>query len=271
MGARDRSALPCAAERRRGPLPRVDRAARAQPRGGRARAQPAPLRGVAATREPAHGRARAPARRPRELQPHGSRSVRRARPPRAARHRRDRAPDHRGHARRPDAPGDPGRAVGPRRAHQPRDRRPAVHQPAHGRVPPAQGLPQARCQQPQGASPRARGHRPNRPSWAPSERAGSGRQNRAARRTARVQELRAIRTPEFPSPEAACRTAASSCSSGARSPVCAAATKASRSRCCSVAPTGRRWSLQRRRRARVTSCRAFASLSSRISAICRYG
>ena len=41
MGARDRSALPCAAERRRVALPRVDRAARAQPRGGRARAQPA--------------------------------------------------------------------------------------------------------------------------------------------------------------------------------------------------------------------------------------
>ena len=40
----------------------------------------------------------------------------------------------------------------------PGDRRPAVHQPAHGRVPPAQGLPQARCQQPQGASRRARGH-----------------------------------------------------------------------------------------------------------------
>ena len=38
------------------------------------------------------------------------------------------------------------------------DRRPAVHQPAHGRVPPAQGLPQARRQQPQGASRRARGH-----------------------------------------------------------------------------------------------------------------
>ena len=56
-------------ERRRVALPRVDRAARAQPRGGRARAQPARVRGVAAAREPAHGRARAPARRARELQP----------------------------------------------------------------------------------------------------------------------------------------------------------------------------------------------------------
>ena len=62
-----------------------------------------------------------------------------------------------GHARRPDAPGGPGRAAGPRRAHQPGDRRPAVHQPAHGRVPPAQGVPQARRQHPQGASRRARG------------------------------------------------------------------------------------------------------------------
>ena len=50
-------------------LPRVDRAARAQPRGGRARAQPARVRRVAAAREPAHGRARAAARRARELQP----------------------------------------------------------------------------------------------------------------------------------------------------------------------------------------------------------
>ena len=49
MGARDRSALPCAAERRRVPLPGVGRAARAQPRGGRARAQPAPVRRVAAS------------------------------------------------------------------------------------------------------------------------------------------------------------------------------------------------------------------------------
>ena len=61
------------------------------------------------------------------------------------------------HARLPDAPGGPGRAAGPRRAHQPGDRRAAVHQPAHGRVPPAQGLPQARRQHPQGAARRARG------------------------------------------------------------------------------------------------------------------
>ena len=86
---------------------------------------------------------------------HGGRGVRRACPPRAARHRRDRAPDHRGHARRPDAAGGPGRPAGPRRAHQSGDRRPAVHQPAHGRVPPAQGVPQARRRQPQGASFRA--------------------------------------------------------------------------------------------------------------------
>jgi len=41
------------------------------------------------------------------------------------------------------------------RAHEPGDRRPAVHQRADGRVPPAQGVPQARCQEPQGASRRA--------------------------------------------------------------------------------------------------------------------
>ena len=49
MGARDRSALPGAAERRRGALPRIGRAPRAQPRGGRARAQPPSVRRVAAS------------------------------------------------------------------------------------------------------------------------------------------------------------------------------------------------------------------------------
>ena len=39
-----------------------------------------------------------------------------------------------------------------RRAHEPRDRRAAVHQPAHRRVPPAQGVHEARHQLPTGAS-----------------------------------------------------------------------------------------------------------------------
>ena len=87
LGARDRSALSRAAERRRAPLPGVDRAARAQPGGDRARAQPAPVRRVAPAREPAHRRARGPARRPRELQPQRSGCVRRARPARVDRDR----------------------------------------------------------------------------------------------------------------------------------------------------------------------------------------
>ena len=44
------------------------------------------------------------------------------------------------------APGSADRAAGRRRPHQPRDRRAAVHQPPHGRVPPAQGLREARHQ-----------------------------------------------------------------------------------------------------------------------------
>ena len=43
LGARDRGALPWAPRRRRVALPRVDRAARPQPRGARARPQPAPV------------------------------------------------------------------------------------------------------------------------------------------------------------------------------------------------------------------------------------
>ena len=66
-------------------------------------------------------------------------------------------------ARRAHRPGGPDRAARPRRALEPGDRHPAVHQPAHGRVPPAQGLHQARHQLAQPARPRpARrpGHRP---------------------------------------------------------------------------------------------------------------
>ena len=140
---------------------RVDRAARAQPRRGRARAEPARVRRVAPAQEPPHGRTRAPPLRPRELQPHGRRSVRRACPPRAPRHRRNRAPENRGHARHPDAAGASGREVGPRRAHQPGDRSPALHQPADGRVPPGQGVREARGQEPQGAPRRARGRAPS--------------------------------------------------------------------------------------------------------------
>src|SRR5258705_13536595 len=59
VGTRGRGALSRAAERRRGLVPRVDGATRAQPRGGPARAQPALLWGVAAPREPPFGRERA--------------------------------------------------------------------------------------------------------------------------------------------------------------------------------------------------------------------
>src|SRR5262249_14847232 len=48
------------------------------------------------------------------------------------------------------------RVVGSRRLQQPGDRRPAVHQPADGRVPPVQGVPEARRQQPPGTPGRAR-------------------------------------------------------------------------------------------------------------------
>ena len=57
-------------------------------------------------------------------------------------------------ARRPHPPGGADRSTRRRRADEPGDRRPAVHQPAHRRVPPAQGVPEARHQLPQGAPKR---------------------------------------------------------------------------------------------------------------------
>ena len=77
--------------------------------------------------------------------------LRRARPPRAARHRRDGAQAQRRDARRADAAGGADRAPGGRQADEPGDRRPAVPQPPHGRVAPAQGVREARDQLPQGA------------------------------------------------------------------------------------------------------------------------
>ncbi|WP_449487593.1 hypothetical protein [Streptomyces sasae] len=59
--------------------------------------------------------------------------------------------------RRTDPPGGPGRPARRRRRHQRGDRRPALPQCAHGRLPPAQGLPEARRPLP------ARAGRPPRP------------------------------------------------------------------------------------------------------------
>ena len=70
---------------------------------------------------------------------------------------------HRGDPRRPHAPGGADRPDGERQADEPGDRRQAVHQPAHRRVPPAQGVHQARHQLAQGAARRAgRDSRPRR-------------------------------------------------------------------------------------------------------------
>ena len=51
-------------------------------------------------------------------------------------------------ARRPDPPGSTDLPPRRRRCHQPRNRRPAVHQPQHRRLPPPQGVPQARSEVP---------------------------------------------------------------------------------------------------------------------------
>ena len=129
----------------------------------RARPLSPALRRVAAPRAPPRRRPRAAAHRPRHAGRDGHRGVRRAGPPRAGGHRRDRPQAHPRDQRPADRPGDPDRAAGPRRPVQSGDRRPAVHQRAHGPVPPGQGLHQARHQLPQPARPgpaRRPGHRP---------------------------------------------------------------------------------------------------------------
>ena len=123
------------------------------------RPRPPAVRRVAAPREPARGCARATAYRVRDARPHRGRSVRRARPPRASGHRRDSAQAHGRIPRCSHRSGGAGRPARCRRAHQPRDRHPALHQPPHRRVPPAQGVHQARHQLAQESPRRAPGRR----------------------------------------------------------------------------------------------------------------
>ena len=150
LGARHRGALARAAERgrgRRAPLPRGDRAARPHPRPRGARPRPPALRRMAAPRATgawtrasscapptsmftAMGAEAFAERAARELLATGETARKRT--------VETQRPAHR--------PGGADRPARPRRPLQPRDRRPAVHQPAHRRVPPAQGLRQARHQ-----------------------------------------------------------------------------------------------------------------------------
>ena len=81
----------------------------------------------------------------------GARGVCRAGAPGAAGDGRDGPEADRRHARRPHAAGGADRTPGLRPAHEPRDRGAALPQPAHRRVPPAQGLPEARHQLAPGA------------------------------------------------------------------------------------------------------------------------
>jgi len=86
---------------------------------------------------------------------------------------------HRDH-RRADVPGGAHRAARRGRPLQPRDRHPLVHQPAHRRMAPEEGLHEARHQFPQAASGRAAGvHRGSRPRLARQLCAGSSDRTRA--------------------------------------------------------------------------------------------
>ena len=147
LGARRPGPVARAAERRRGrrlAVPRGDRTARAHPHRRPSRPRPPGVRRVAAPREPARRRPRAAAHRPRDVQP--DRAPRRSPSAPAASSWPPARPRASAHVETRDvltAAGGADRPARPRRADQPRDRRPAVHQPAHRRVPPAQGVPEA--------------------------------------------------------------------------------------------------------------------------------
>src|SRR4029453_16755523 len=108
------------------------------------RARSAALRGVVATRTPPAGRPRTVADRIRLLRGFRHGSLRRAGPDRAAGDGRTRPHTDRGHGRPAHPAG--GADLPPRGAgeHEPRDRGAAVHQPEHRRVPPSEGVPEAR-------------------------------------------------------------------------------------------------------------------------------
>ena len=168
VGARDRGPGPRHAQRRRGrreSLPRVDRAPRPYPRC--AWSSPAAIcstangcdaRTDALTRASSCAPPMTCSRRwasRRSPSGRGASSWPRARLSASAATRP---------ARRAHRPGGSDRAARPRRTLEPRDRHPAVHQPAHRPVPPAQGLYQARHQLAQRARPRPASRLDHRPA-----------------------------------------------------------------------------------------------------------
>jgi AAA ATPase domain len=98
--------------------------------------------------------AREPPHRPPDVRLHRGRRVRGTSRARAACHRRASTQAHHQCPRPAHRPGDPDRQARGRRPVQPPDRRPAIREPAHRRIPPAQNLYQARHQLPQPAARR---------------------------------------------------------------------------------------------------------------------
>ena len=138
---------------RRTAVPGGHRAARPQPDRRAPRPRPPGVRRVAAPREPPPRRARAAAHRARDVRRHRGGGVRRARPPRAAGHRRDGARSAaRRHADQLTAQEAQIARLAADGQTNPEIGAAAVHQPPHRRVPPAQGVHQARHQLAEGAS-----------------------------------------------------------------------------------------------------------------------
>ena len=133
------------------PVPRVDREPLRHAFTTRARPDAPSVRGVVAPRTAPPRCPNAVADRARGVHQHGRRGVREPRPTRAAGNGRACPQTDGGQTRPTHAAGDPDCAPCRGRTHQSRDSCSALHQPEHGRVPPAQGVPQARREVADGA------------------------------------------------------------------------------------------------------------------------
>jgi hypothetical protein len=144
---RHRSPLASARERRRGcrdAVPRRNRPARPHPPARGPRSRPSALRRMAAPRAPPARRPDPAARRASAVHAVRHGGVRRTRSGRAGGDRRARPQTDSRNPRRPDPTGSADLPPRSRGSHKPRDCRAAVHQREHRRLPPPQGVPQAR-------------------------------------------------------------------------------------------------------------------------------
>ena len=170
----------------------------------RPRPRPPAVRRMAAPREPPRGRARTAARGPRDVQPRSAPTASPSAPAASwlatGETVRKRTVETRDELTAQEAQ-IARLAAG--RADEPGDRRPAVHQPAHGRVAPAQGVHQARHQLPQRPPLTRRPIRRATSGQQPTPAAETGSRKRSQAPPAPVPRVQARdRTRVFPGDDA---------------------------------------------------------------------